>query len=264
MNQVTVTPIQEIKSTIENMKPQFGLALPKHISVDKFTRVVQTALSNNPKLIEADRRSLYSACMAAAQDGLMPNGKEAAFVTFRTKEEGEKVQYMPMISGLLKLVRNSGELLSITSQLVYEADVFKYYVNEEGEHLSHEPNMLATERGKMIGAYALAKTKDGGVYIEVMNAKQLEDVKNSSRSKAFGPWAGAFQSEMHRKSVLKRLIKRLPLSTDIELEEDSYEQEPAQPVHVQIPVQEEPARKQSRLAQAISEPVTGEVLNESK
>lgn len=92
---------------------------------------------------------------------------------------------MPMIAGLLKLVRNSGELLSITSQLVYEADMFKYYVDEEGEHLKHEPNILAANRGSMIGAYALAKTKDGGVYIEVMSMEQLNQVKNASRSKDF-------------------------------------------------------------------------------
>ena len=206
-----ITPAQELRQNLEAMKPQFQMALPKHISVEKFTRVVQTAINNTPALLQADRHSLFSACMQSAQDGLMPDGKSSAFVTFKGKDGVQKVQYMPMIAGLLKLVRNSGELLSITSQLVYEADMFKYYVDEEGEHLKHEPNILAGNRGNLIGAYALAKTKDGGVYIEVMSMEQLNQVRNSSRSKDYGPWA-TFPTEMYRKTVLRRLIKRLPLS----------------------------------------------------
>lgn len=218
-----ITPAQELRQNLEAMKPQFQMALPKHISVEKFTRVVQTAINNTPALLQADRHSLFSACMQSAQDGLMPDGKSSAFVTFKGKDGVQKVQYMPMIAGLLKLVRNSGELLSITSQLVYEADMFKYYVDEEGEHLKHEPNILAGNRGNLIGAYALAKTKDGGVYIEVMSMEQLNQIRNSSRSKDYGPWA-TFPTEMYRKTVLRRLIKRLPLSTDVDFQdENDYE-----------------------------------------
>jgi recombination protein RecT len=122
---------------------------------------------------------------------------------------------MPMLSGLLKLVRNSGELLSITSQIIYEKDVFKYWVDSDGEHLNHEPQMFS-DRGNVIGAYALAKTKDSAVYIEVMTMNEISAVRNVSRSKDSGPWAGPFKHEMYKKSVLRRLIKRLPVSTDLD------------------------------------------------
>jgi recombination protein RecT len=72
------------------------------------------------------------------------------------------------------------------------------------------------ERGKRIGVYALAKTKDGSIYVEVMTEKQVMDVKNISRSKDFGPWSGPFEEEMYKKTALRRLSKRLPMSTDIE------------------------------------------------
>jgi len=256
-----ITPAQEIRQNLEAMKPQFQMALPKHISVDKFTRVVQTALNNSPVLLQADRHSLFSACMNSAQDGLMPDGKTAAFVTFKSKDGTQKVQYMPMIAGLLKLVRNSGELLSITSQLVYEADMFKYYVDEEGEHLKHEPNILAANRGNMIGAYALAKTKDGGVYIEVMSMEQLNQVRNSSRSKDFGPWS-TFPTEMYRKTVLRRLIKRLPLSTDVDFQDESdYDfNESAQEVTQEIKTEKK--NKPKKLTEIIESQKQGEVVNE--
>lgn len=209
-----ITPVDSLRRTISTMTPQFKLALPKHISADKFNRVLLTAISTTPALVDADRTSLLAACMKSAQDGLLPDGKESALVTFRTKE-GVKVQYMPMISGILKKVRNSGELATITAQLVYKNDVFRYWVDSDGEHLNHEPNMFE-DRGAVVGTYALAKTKDGAIYIEVMTEKQVMAVKNTSKSKDFGPWSGDFAHEMWKKTVLRRLSKKLPMSTDLE------------------------------------------------
>lgn len=196
------------------MEPQFKAALPEHISSEKFTRVVMTAITSNPELVNADRTTLFSSCLKAASDGLLPDGKEAALIVFKTKN-GPIVQYLPMIGGILKKIRNSGELSSITAQLVYENDAFDYMVDADGEHLQHKPNMFG-DRGNLKGAYALAKTKDGAVYIEVMTMAQLDAVKNVSRSKEYGPWAGAFQTEMMKKTVMRRLSKRLPMSTDLE------------------------------------------------
>lgn len=216
-----LTPAQEIKGTLDKMSPQFRAALPAHIPVERFQRVAQTAILNDPGLAKADRRSLMAACVKAAQAGLLPDGREAALVTFK-----DQAVFMPMVGGILKLVRNSGELKSITSQVVYEKDAFRYWTDEQGEHISHEPQIFG-ERGSPIGVYSLAVLKDGGVYIEVMTAEQISAVKNVSRGKG-GPWSGPFETEMWRKTAVKRLAKRLPLSTDIEItlredDEDNYD-----------------------------------------
>lgn len=171
--------------------------------------MVQTALGQNPGLANLDRNSLMAACMKAAQDGLLPDGKEAALVPFKGS-----VAYMPMLGGILKKVRNSGELASITAHVVYKNDKFRYWVDTKGEHVEHEP-LLFGERGDSIGAYALATTKDGAVYIEVLTNKDLSAIESSSRSKE-GPWSGPFRDEMKKKSAIRRLSKRLPMSTDLE------------------------------------------------
>jgi recombination protein RecT len=161
--------------------------------------------------------------MKAAQAGLLPDGREAALVMF-----GEKVQYMPMIAGILKLVRNSGELSSISSQIVHKNDPFEFFVDGDGEHLKHTP-LIFGDRGEKIGVYALAKTKDGAVYIEVMTKDQVMAVKGVSRSKN-GPWSGPFADEMWRKTVVRRLSKRLPMSTDLEqalhVDDEMYDLKP--------------------------------------
>ncbi len=203
-------PLDELKSTLQKMEPQFQIALPKHIPADKFVRILQTAVSSNPKLVDANRTSLFTACMSAAEQGVWPDGRESAIVPYK----GE-AKLIVMFQGILKKVRNSGELLSIDSQIVYENDEFDFWSDETGQHIKHRPNLIG-ERGPRCLCYATARTKDGGVYIEVMTETEIQDVKNTSRAKDTGPWNGAFENEMVRKTVIRRLSKRLPMSTDLD------------------------------------------------
>lgn len=225
-----LSPVEAIKNDIAKMKPQFAKALPNHISPDKFIRTVQTAIATTPALVSSNRHSLFGAAMKSASDGLLPDGREAAIVTFKNKQGEQIAQYMPMVGGILKKVRNSGELASITSQIVYQNDDFSFYVDEDGEHVKHKPIMFG-DRGDAIGVYALAKTKDGAVYIEVLTADEVKKVQNVSRGKN-GPWSGPFASEMWKKTAIKRLSKRLPMSTDLEFtmkaDDDLYDLEPPQ------------------------------------
>lgn len=210
-----------IAQEVAKMQAQFQAALPAHVPAEKFVRVVMTAVNSNPDLQNADRRSLLEAAMKAAQDGLIPDGRESAFVVFNTnagtKQQPrwiKKVQYMPMVWGIAKKIRNSGELESLTANVVYEHDSFEYRLGDD-EQILHSPKMLGS-RGKPIGAYAIIKTKAGGIYREVMNEEEINAVRDISKAKDSGPWSGPFFTEMWRKTVLRRLAKRVPMSTDNE------------------------------------------------
>ena len=225
-----LTTIDEVRGTLTKMQPQFKLALPAHVPPEKFVRILMTAVQATPKLLEADRQSLYQAAMKSAADGLVCDGREAALVTFNTKQ-GPVVQYMPMIAGILKKVRNSGELESISAQVVYEHDVFDFSFGDS-ESITHKWPALSVDRGKPIGAYAIAHIKGGGIYREVMTEAQIMKVREVSRAKDSGPWNGPFADEMRRKTVLRRLCKRLPMSTDLEsvmdADDDIFQPEPVQ------------------------------------
>lgn len=210
MNAVNLpAAINDVRDQLSKMDGEFRMALPPHISADKFKRVAMTAIQGNPDLLSANRRSLFQACVRSAQDGLLPDGREAALVIFKGS-----VQYMPMVAGILKRVRNSGELSSITSQIVYRNDSFRYWVDGDGEHIQHEP-LLFGDRGEIVGVYAIAKTKDGAVYVEPMTKAQVEKVRKVSRAANNGPWVSWWE-EMARKTAIRRLSKRLPTSTDVE------------------------------------------------
>lgn len=233
-----LTPIEDFRQNLSRMTDQFKAALPSHIQPEKFQRVVMTAIQNAPNLLEADRASLWNACVKCAQEGLLPDGREAALVPF-----GKQVQYMPMVAGILKKVRNSGELASITAQILHENDKFRYWVDSDGEHLEHEPLMFG-DRGARIGVYALAKTKDGSVYVETLTLAQVNDIKKMARSKTV--WDGPFADEMWKKTAIRRLSKRLPMSTDLEMtvraDDELYDLKP---------VEDKPVQDASRLSKLI-------------
>jgi recombination protein RecT len=222
MSQVAV--INEVRSAIERMSPQFKAALPSHVSVDRFVRVTLTAVQTNPNLLNADRRTLFAAATKAAQMGLLPDGREGAIVTFK-----DQAQWMPMVAGIMKLVRNSGEISTWSVQAVYENDQFDFCLGDE-EHITHKPNLA--NRGKLIAVYSIVTMKDGEKSREVMSVEDVLAIKARSRSGNSGPWVSDF-AEMAKKTVIRRHSKRLPLSTDIDgvLKEDDelFMPEPAAP-----------------------------------
>lgn len=212
------TEVATLQVELDRLVPEITKVLPEHVTPDKFMRTVATAIVNTPALRTADRRSLMTSAIRAATDGLLPDGREGAFVIFNSKSGNDwisKVQWMPMVAGILKKVRNSGELLSILSNVVHAKDHFKYWIDDAGEHVQHEPNILEADRGPLVAVYAIAKTKDSGVYTEVMSRGQIDEIRNVSKAKDSGPWV-SWYSEMARKSVIRRLSKRLPMSTDLE------------------------------------------------
>lgn len=208
MTTTAITPIDSFRQTLTKMQGEFSAALPPQIPADRFIRTVMTAVQMNPKYLNADRRTLLGSCMKAAQDGLLLDGREAALVPF-----GDALQYMPMIGGILKKVRNSGELSTISANVVYQRDQFDYALGDD-ERITHKPH-LGEDRGRAVAVYAIAKTKDGAIYREVMSVAEVEKVRRASKA-ANGPAWVNWWDEMARKTAIKRLAKRLPSSADLD------------------------------------------------
>lgn len=205
-------PIDVLCETIEKMRPEIKKTLPPHISIDKFVRNAQTHVKTRAeKILPCEPNSILSSIMTAAQFGLMLDGEEAAIVP-----RGKTAKCSPGYQGYLKLVRNSGEIASITVKVVYEGDVFKRWTDENGEHLRHEEDPEGKQE-KITHAYMITKTKTSGTYIEVMTRKDLDKVRAMSPTgkSADGPWA-TWEEMMSRKSVIRRGYKVLPKSTDVD------------------------------------------------
>lgn len=209
MSTAIANPTVQLRTQLTNMTSEFRNALPSHIKPEKFQRVVMTVVQQNPGLMNADRRTLLASCLKCAADGLIPDGREAALVMF-----GQQVQYMPMLAGIQKRIRNSGEIASIQAHVIYENDHFVWHQGLDAS-VEHRP-LFPGDRGKPIGAYAVAKFKDGSEpQFEVMDVAAIERVRQVSRAKSNGPWV-QWWDEMARKTVFRRLSKWLPMDTEAE------------------------------------------------
>lgn len=224
--QVTkITPAEEICNALALRTTEFHKALPPQIPGEKFVRVAQTAIRMEPKLAACDRQSLYAAFYKCAQDGLIPDGREAAIVPW-----GTTARYMPMVGGIMKKVRNSGEIGDVDAQVVHENDDYKAWIDEKGRHFRFEK--ARKDRGNPILTFAYAVGRDGAFYFEEVTEEEMMRIKAMSKA-SDSPWKGPFENEMKRKSALRRLAKyRLPSSTDLtnltQTEDDIYEA-PTQP-----------------------------------
>jgi len=209
--------IQSIKQELERMEAQIERVLPSHVPVKKFIRIALTAVQLNGKLLDCVRSTLWAACLKCAQDGLLPDGKQAALIPRNRKGVGLCAVYTPMVAGLCIMARNSGEIATIDAGVVYEKDDFDAWTDEKGAHFTHR--RARGERGNPWLTYAYCLTKDGGFYFEEIDEQQMAAIEKSSTANE-GPWDGPFRDEMRRKSAIRRLCKyRVPSSADL----DSYQ-----------------------------------------
>ena len=184
-------------------KQQLALALPKHMTADRFSRIALTAMQRTPKLLDCTHTSLFRCLLDLSSMGLEPDGRKAHLIPYGT-EATLVIDY----KGLLELVRNSGEVTSIRAETVCANDKFSW----ENGVIQHTVDWLKP-RGEMLAVYAVATLKSGEIQSAVMTNEEVEGIRKRSRSGNNGPWV-TDPGEMRKKSVLRRLCKLLPLSAE--------------------------------------------------
>lgn len=213
-NEMKAPEKKPMQQYIKSMEGEIKKALPSVITPERFTRIVLSALSVNPKLRSCTPASFLGAMMTSAQLGLEVNTPLGqAYVLPYLNKGVLEAQFQLGYKGLIDLAYRSGEVEVIQAHVVHEHDKFECEYGLDPK-LTHKP--ADTDRGDPIKVYAVFKTKSGGFCFEVMS---MEDVKKHAAkySKSYGssysPWKTNFE-EMAKKTVLKRVLKYAPLKSD--------------------------------------------------
>lgn len=218
--------ITEILTSAE-FKAQMALALPKTLTADRLTRIVLTECRKTPELRRCNPQSFFGAVLQCAQLGLEPGSALGhcyllPYGNGKAKDGRPNCQLIIGYRGMIDLARRSGQIVSINAYCVHQADEFVY---ELGLHpdIKHRPSAMAN-RGPVTYVYAVAQLKGGGVQFEVMSRAEIEAVRSQSKAGTRGPWMTHWE-EMARKTVVRRLFKYLPVSTEalraVEVDEKS-------------------------------------------
>lgn len=189
----------------ETFKQQVALALPKHMTPDRFCRVALNAFLRTPKLLDCSRESLLKAFMDLSALGLEPDGRRAHLIPF-----GREVTLIIDYKGLVECVRRSGDVSYIHADVVYSNDQF-HCAQGSGARLEH--TKVFGDRGKPIAAYSFVRLKDGSESFEVLSIEEVDNIRKRSKAANNGPWVTDYD-EMAKKTAFRRHSKWLPFSSE--------------------------------------------------
>jgi recombination protein RecT len=209
MNELTTAKPQLVvlRERFEARKTELRNMLPSDISPDVFIRAFTTGATLNPSIQACTWQSIWDACIKAARAGLLPDGVEGAIVPFKTQ-----AQWIPMVQGVLRSARRSGQLSWIDANVVRSGETFEYSITQDGPHFLHVPG--ENFNAIILRAYAVAKTKDGAFYSAVMSKAEIDKHRSYSRAgREDSPWNQWYEA-MAIKTAIKGLGKYLPSVRD--------------------------------------------------
>lgn len=266
------SPVISFKRNLGSLIERNELALPSNVSPDAFKNAAIVAVQDNPQILNCDNESIFKSVRTLAAAGLVPDGREAALVPFNTKVDGKYVkrcQAMPMVFGLIKMARRSGDVTDIRAHIVYQDEVdqgrFKYIVGDE-ESLIHDP-ILFGPKGKAVGAYAIARMKDGSLIREFMDAEEIDRIRRSGASQRakgqvsdepIGIWKNHW-GEMWKKTLIRRICKRLDMAAE-DMRRIMVDQDEAPAIKDVTPKVNTTPNLAQRLKKPEQEPLEGEIL----
>ena len=212
---LAVATASKVNSMLKTNKAAIMATLPVGFNYDRMCRSVINAVSTTPELAKCTPASIFLSTVRAFSLGLEPNGAlaEGYLVPFwNSKKQSNEAQFMPGYRGLISLSRRSGKIANIYAQAVYSEDVFEVELGTERK-IVHKPNFLKA-RGQAVCYYAVFQGTDGYSDFEVMTMEEIEKVRLSSKSGGSGAWK-MWADEMAKKTVLRRLLKRAPMSIEL-------------------------------------------------
>jgi recombination protein RecT len=127
-----------------------------------------------------------------------------------TKEATFQVGYR----GLISLAFRSGKVKTFAAHVVHANDHFQYSLGTS-PIIEHLP--VLRDRGEIVAVYALVLQKDGENDCEVMSREDIESHRNKyceKKAEQYDPWQTAWE-EMAKKTVIRRLAKRVPMSVEM-------------------------------------------------
>ena len=212
---------QKVSGLLERYIPQLAQALPKFLTPDKMMRVALTAMNKNPKLLECTQTSLIGSILTSAQLGLLPDEVlgEAYLIPFKNNRANRmECQFMIGYKGLCTLAYRSGVVQSVQARAVFKGDEFDFEMGLN-ERLVHRPKGNKNP-AEITHFYSIVRMKEGGYVMNVMTREEVEKIRNESANYKFAykkeetVW-GKYFEEMGCKTVLRRIMKYVPMSSEV-------------------------------------------------
>lgn len=206
---VPAAPADVIAARLETRLPKFLEVAPAgfgEAGVRRLIRQAAIAVSRSRELSSCTPASVSIAVLQAVELGIdLASARPIAWIIPFKSEAKLMLGYQ----GLCEIAYREGAVSLIQSRVVYASDDFSIDYGDPAKPFTHRPS-LGTERGEIIGAYAVADlpTTKWPAF-EWMPIADIEKIRRSSRSGNSGPWKDWYD-QMVRKTPVRRICKILP------------------------------------------------------
>jgi recombination protein RecT len=228
----------ELWNLLAQRRPSIQSLLPRHVPVEHFEKTVHIAIGKNPQLKMCVPSSVLECVLRCAELGLDASGTlgHAYLIPFKgicTLVIGYR--------GYVDLFRRSGGS-KVEARAVFAGEHFEYEYGLE-PLLRHVP-CAASERGELTHAYAIATLSNKDKQFDVMEKPDIDAIRARSRARDSGAWVTDYV-EMAKKTVVRRISKLLPQSTEMqkafEYDFDSPDIVDAEPIKQETPKNQKPS-----------------------
>ena len=185
------------------------------INFEHLAKMAIVATQRMPKLLQCTQESFLFALTTAGQLGVDPSGAtgQAYIIPY-----GNVATFQIAYKGLIALVCRSGMSKSVSVHIVWKDEAESMQWDKESA-MRHIPNWEAkrdyTIKGKdnIAFLYGVASHGDGVYTFDYMTADEIENIRKKHSKSKSGPWFDSY-TEMAKKTMLIRLAKKLPMSTE--------------------------------------------------
>ena len=202
--------VNALREGFESAKDKIEKALPSAFKdqADRFIQMSMVAFVTSKcrdKLERCKPATYVRSLLEAASFGFALDGKNCYPIPY-----GDEVTCAFDYKAIVVCARRAGSIKDAWFQDVRENDHF--IRNETNGKKTYEFRMADDEdnRGEPKGAYAVVVLPDDTVRFEYMTRKELEKVRNASKSPNSPAWAN-WSDRMYGKAVLKRALQGLDL-----------------------------------------------------
>ena len=166
IQELTPNTLTVFKQALEKEVSSLQIINDTNLCLEKFITTTVNAIKQNPKLLEVDQRSLFAACRKAVKEGLICDGDEAALVPYKGK-----IEFIPMIKGMIRQLYRTKEVTSIKCDIVYENEDFKCISGDDEKIIHHK--IIGPGKGKFAAVYVIIKLKNFPAEINLRPSNML-------------------------------------------------------------------------------------------
>ena len=196
-------------------------ALPENFNRARFVQNAIAVVADNKEIQKYSQEQILSGLVKGAILGVDFMNKEAYLIPY-----GDRLQFQLDYRGVEKVAKKYSirPIKEIVANVVREGDDFSYKIVDNNPVINFAPQPF--NDGAIKGAFAYVIFKDGGVLVDTMSLKELENTRSHSKMGKTGAWRD-FTSSMYIKTVIRRLMKQVEIDMENPTQREIFDNDEA-------------------------------------